>query len=117
MHIENAKTLISELERLPDEKFDMRSYVQHGECGTTACIAGWICLLHDGPDYNTWEPFSAEVAFNFARNFLGLTDAEAVKLFLTHMQWTRADAVAELKRMVQETEAVESMKKFESNFR
>lgn len=27
------------------QKFDMGSWYEEGECGTTACIAGWIALI------------------------------------------------------------------------
>lgn len=112
MNIENMKTLIGQLERLPDEKFWMPDFIVHPEnfdryriprakdCGTVACIAGWVCLFN-GQENNS----------NFAREWLGLRKLAAYDLFygvwagdkpLTYV--TCSDAIGELKRLLAEAE-------------
>jgi hypothetical protein len=70
---ENLNKLIGQLERLPEEKFDMRIYINHHPCGTTACIAGWCALLNGGP---------ADSPYYFAKNFLGINEETARGLFI-----------------------------------
>lgn len=105
MNIENARKLVSQLERLPDEKFDMGTWIEHGRpaCGTTACLAGWCALLNSGPKDNTLE---CEV---FARDWLNLNISQAHHLFYgefiedDNRHWattTRLEAIAELNRMI-----------------
>lgn len=103
MNIENAKKLVGQLERLPDEKFDMSRYVQHNECGTTACIAGWAALLNGGPEYRGSR--DSDNVFYWAQDWLGLKYPTAQDLFLNHDGWPRAEAIAELNRMIAAAEA------------
>jgi len=102
-NVENLKKLRDQLSRLPDEKFNMGPIISHHECGTVACIAGWASLLNGGPDDGR--------ALGFASRWLGLTSDEAHALFLgdwhpsggfglTRDEITRADAIAELDRMI-----------------
>lgn len=124
MNIENAKTLVGQLERLPDEKFFMACVISHPEgprrignadCDTVACIAGWCSLLNGGPQ-NDGAP--DEDPIQFSQDFLGLSNEEASDLFFAH-SWrgvkngsrrsltevTRPAAIAELNRMIAEAEA------------
>lgn len=108
MNIENAKKLVSQLARLPDEKFTMSTWASHGECGTVACIAGWTSILNGGPD-------NASEILHFAERFLDLSMQEADILFLNWPRWptwgqrsgvpSRADAIAELNRLIAEAES------------
>lgn len=109
MNIENMNKLIGQLERLPDEKFDMMDYIQHNTpCGTTACIAGWCSLLNGGP-----QEKGVDACFYFAREFLDLSDAEAMHLFMGRWsphplksQWemvhpaSRSEAIDHLRSLV-----------------
>lgn len=122
MNIENAKKLVGQLERLPDEKFDMGVWVAHPEeftqyrirrpksCGTIACIAGWAALSNRAElDDNIYY-------FGWAMDWLDLTQIEAEYLFLGHFVFFKngnlkpkahiklADAIAELNRMIAEAE-------------
>jgi len=46
LNIPNLDHLISHLEGLPEEKFNIRHLVTHDDhCGTVACIAGWCNIL------------------------------------------------------------------------
>lgn len=118
MNIENAKKLVSQLKRLPDEKFWMPVYILHPEemieygiipkkhlnCGTIGCIAGWAQMFN-GPRA------CSEPAIR-ARKWLGLREQEALSLFVGAFsrkrmdQITRTDAIAELNRLIAEAERV-----------
>lgn len=117
MNIENAKKLVSQLERLPDEKFWMADYIIHpedfahisviapkrGNCGTVACIAGWASLSNGGPN-------SEVNSFKWARDWLGLDMDDARYLFRGYWtakpleEVTRSEAISELNRMIAEAE-------------
>jgi hypothetical protein len=83
LNVPNLDRLISYLEALPPEKFNIR-YVFSGKnggihlrerfntCGTAACIAGWTLVLIDE------QSDSAEVA----QSWLGLTIAQGEALFM-----------------------------------
>lgn len=47
----------------------------HGQCRTTACVAGWACVIGDGK-WNSTDDIEAE-----AQHLLDLTDAEGHALF------------------------------------
>jgi hypothetical protein len=55
LNIPNLDRLISHLERLPEEKFNMGFVQRKTECGTVACIAGYIQILNG--DYTNPESF------------------------------------------------------------
>lgn len=118
MNIDNAKKLVGQLERLPDEKFWMSSWIAHPEefaqvdvqreasCGTVGCIGGWAFMLNDGGE----RPESSRKITKFAQEFLGLTPGGAGALFYgtwttkSPQDITRADAIAELNRLIAEAE-------------
>lgn len=51
LNIQNLDRLISHLEGLPEEKFDMKHLItQENECGTVACIAGWCNVIGNAHD-------------------------------------------------------------------
>lgn len=111
MNIENAKKLVDQLKRLPDERFWMAEYIAHPEeflelnvprpasCGTVACIAGWASLANGGPN------FYCDV-YDWATEWLGLREEESWRLFLGEWspknlsQITRSEAIAELERLI-----------------
>lgn len=104
MNIKNAKTLVGQLKRLPDEKFDMGPLIAHRSCGTVACIAGYASILNGGPT----EDDDVSSPYNFAQKWLGLNTNVAESLF--HGWWankryrgdiTRLEAIAELERMIE----------------
>lgn len=111
MNIPNARKLVSQLQRLPDEKFYMGVFQAHPEdfenyeidrpasCGTVACIAGWALALNGGYEKSdSWEEFSA--------HWLGLSRDKAHSLFFG--RWsrkglndiTRQEAIDELNRLI-----------------
>ncbi len=115
MNIENMKKLVGQLERLPDEKFDMSELITHRECGTVACIAGWASLLNGGPKRlrESRRGKNNYTAWNFAAKFLGIDPdgKETQDLFYGHWSHkplfavTRTEATAELKRLIAAAEA------------
>lgn len=107
MNIENAKKLVGQLERLPDEKFDISTIISHRECSTVACVAGWAMLLNGG------DP-EEEYPLDWAQRWLGFSYEERQRLFLGRFsrdlekfwfQVTRSNAIDELNRMIAEAEA------------
>jgi hypothetical protein len=54
-------------------KFNMKSYISRNVCGTTACIAGFTCLLLDKAE---------EPTFITAEQTLGFTEEEADLIFV-----------------------------------
>lgn len=112
MNIDNAKKLVGQLERLPDEKFWMASWIIHPEqqqyrlgipkkhrsCGTIACIAGWAQLLN--------RPRARLHPYTWAQKWLRLSEDDALKLFYgffskkANSRITRSDAIAELNRLI-----------------
>lgn len=116
MNIENAKKLVGQLERLPDEKFNMVELISHRECGTVACIAGWASILNGGPKVLRESKRGANnfTAWNFASRFLGFDPdgEEATTLFYGRwpsgkglLRTTRTEAIAELRRLIAKAEA------------
>lgn len=58
--------------------FDMRSFYNiHGDCGTTACLAGWAWTLKHG----SVGPVKSSTMFVMAREWLGLGLKPAIELF------------------------------------
>lgn len=65
LNIPNLDRLISHLEGLPEEKFNMRHLMTHDNpCGTVACIAGWCNVIAghnsdmaDATDAQSWLGF------------------------------------------------------------
>lgn len=114
MNVDNARTLVSQLERLPDNQFKMTTWVDHdGSCGTVACIAGWCSLLNGGPtEAAGLEDENGSAHFDFAQEFLGLKPDEATRLFggygwAAHRlirDLTLSDAIAELNRRIEAAE-------------
>ena len=47
MNKENLIKMRDFLKKLPEEKFNMSDWVEHKDCGTVACIAGWGEILFD----------------------------------------------------------------------
>lgn len=106
MNIENAKKLISQLERLPDEQFFMGEWIMHadeleqyieaeysglstellerfpkGGCKTVGCIAGWAVMLNGLPAPDT-SGLTGETYIKIAGDWLGLPYREAQSLFM-----------------------------------
>jgi hypothetical protein len=65
--------------------YDYDAEVTVPACGTTACIAGWTCLLGKGMEFDARGPFriSAE-----ANKLLGVTEEDTSDLFYVD-QWPR----------------------------
>lgn len=115
MSVEHFDTLIAQLEGLRDDQFDMSVYMN--DCGTVGCIAGWCAMKNGGPRRRAGEnPDSFyQRVFNFAQDFLDLTDDAAINLFTPngwqanhdrgvnpwYGNWkiTRAEAIQRLKDM------------------
>ncbi|WP_345820402.1 hypothetical protein ABC766_00030 [Methylobacterium fujisawaense] len=85
LNVANLDKLIAHLEAQPPEKFNMRAFFSEGahstwsgrgieiihECGTAACIAGWIMVLH--PEALSDSDLAAE--------WLGLSGGRGCLLF------------------------------------
>lgn len=95
---ELADRIIEQIETHP-EQWDQDVWrITKPECGTVCCVAGWACELSD-----MWP--NAVIATSFgvsqtARHLLGLTSAQAGKLFL----FTTTHDVDVIKRMFKEFE-------------
>lgn len=105
MNIPNAKKLVGQLERLPDEKFYLGTSIEHREGGTVACVGGWASILNGGPKYEGEEI----AALSYAANWLDLTRLEDFRLFSMNgvANWektSRVEVIAELSRMIAEAE-------------
>ena len=108
MNHENVEKLRDYLrDEVPDERFDMRSYVRGGsmtnvrarlnECGTAACIGGWAAYLFT--PRRRW-------AHEHAGRALGLDNDQAEELFEPdglhdRARYSRARAVATLTRLLE----------------
>lgn len=42
VHLERLRSWIDGLSTIPEEKFDIQSWTNSKECGTTHCVAGWL---------------------------------------------------------------------------
>ncbi len=90
MNIGNILKVADAIEKASVCNFNMASWVQVEDCGTSACIAGHCYIMQGGElSINTdsrdarilrYAEYSSVVPL--ARDFLGLTDDEAGKLFL-----------------------------------
>lgn len=71
-----AQSVLDQVITYP-ESHDQNDWVSC--CGTTACVAGWVGLLHDGCVADTeWD---ARAPGYRAQKLLGLTAADAIRLF------------------------------------
>ncbi len=128
MNRKNMQKLIDALEAGPLKfgrrkvGFNMNSYIQRREmvldhsgnkCGTVACLAGWTTLLSGcvlTPDFE-YGGFDNVSAHHVARDWLGLSDDAACRLFMPDqpsLQWqdiTLPQAVTTLKKMMASTDA------------
>lgn len=68
LNVQNLDRLISHLEGLPEERFNMGYFMRENECGTVCCIAGHIDLM-EGGDIDNDE-------------FLGMTMEQGSKLIM-----------------------------------
>ena len=103
MNIHNAKRLLALLESLPESRFDFAVWIgRRGSeypdpnlttddlhsCGTVACMAGWAATLA-AQDLDR-PPINAREVASVAGDFLGLSNREALDLFLGN--WREKDA-------------------------
>jgi hypothetical protein len=114
MNRERLKTLRDHLASLPDERVDMRTYVDWDagplgwgrqgtgdvlhKSGTAACIAGWAVALFE-PGRSVFD-----ISADDSAALLGLTESQSDLLFLPIGYWedvhTRADAIAAIDSML-----------------
>lgn len=81
MNIEKIKATAALLRKTSPSKFDMAAFAYTKfDCGTCACIAGWV-YISDHPNVLNVRKADFE-AFDYARDALGLTQEQAVTLFL-----------------------------------
>lgn len=96
-NIEKLTELADFLDKLPADRFDMRTWgsayesgvlvyraPRLNECGTTACIAGWGAVLHaTEKELSALHASRASGAFiDFGVSMYGLTNQEAHALFV-----------------------------------
>lgn len=75
MRVDRLNQLADALENgLPDTEFDMADWIEHRDCGTTACIAGHAALLAD-PDVR-WPEVEGT-----AEAWLGVDRVQSMELF------------------------------------
>lgn len=95
---------VAAIEAHPDH-FDMSSWVQSDNCGTSYCFAGWALVVLHGPapkdfndDYAWWEAkpinFGCQSSFEApAREALGLSVEEGDRLFYAALDPHSVDAL------------------------
>ena len=94
MNTENMLKLADLLDNVKPAKFNMGSWCQNtdgedtsadhvGECGTTACIAGWAVVVAIPEPIKRIEVLGDDQSgiAEFARDFLGLTEKQTDYLF------------------------------------
>lgn len=66
------------------ELYKQENWIEKEDCGTTACIAGWTCLLSNRREAEKQLEFSPFGSFakDEARHLLGIDFEEAEELFI-----------------------------------
>lgn len=63
-------------------RYRQGEWYDEDECGTTACVAGWTVVLHDGdvPRTECGTPYDPGID-RYAQEYLGIDDETAEELF------------------------------------
>jgi hypothetical protein len=85
---ERVKLVLAQIDATP-ELWDQGVWMAHTQCGTTACVAGWACLLAgaDPTEELSWEDTYVRLGDRtedvpvLAAELLGLSGAQAEALF------------------------------------
>lgn len=112
MNHENIKSLITLLESVDDDSFNMQYFFYtegrmigfkeftklNHVCGTTACIAGWVNVLVEMGNYHyddDHDPYDVTDDTDVAANWLGLSKKEAQQIFYAGVNsvWARYESL------------------------
>lgn len=112
-NIENIDRIISLLEKLPEERFNMYTHGTFGqpyhfqgtaeeECGTACCVCGWINYLRITQDLSVHfhDIVEGELSNNSAAaDWLGVPVKAANEIFYNDLHKSKEQAILELERL------------------
>ena len=96
-NVENVLAVRDKIANLADnEMLDMTDWYREHECGTSACIAGWACLLFDPVGIDGRSKHASRIA----RRILGLNLSCSHELFHGAPRANAEQAIAALDNVI-----------------